>query len=84
LHRGQENVRKSWPDKLGSIAANLMGEPQAVHCGPWFCASSMDTSPKSALNQASRFAGEPISGFGFEGVQCNDADLNVVASGAFE
>jgi hypothetical protein len=26
---------------LGSIAVNLMGEPQAVHCGPWFCASSM-------------------------------------------
>jgi hypothetical protein len=26
---------------LGSIAANLMGEPQAVHCGPWFCVSSM-------------------------------------------
>ena len=51
LHRGQENVRKSrlckswllksWPGMLGSIAVNLMGEPQAVHCGPWFCASSM-------------------------------------------
>ena len=41
LHRGQENVRKSWPDMLGSIAASLVGEPQAVHCGPWFCASSM-------------------------------------------
>ena len=41
LHRGQENVRKSWPGMLGSIAASLMGEPQAVHCGPWFCASSM-------------------------------------------
>jgi len=26
---------------LGSIAASLVGEPQAVHCGPWFCASSM-------------------------------------------
>ena len=26
---------------LGSIAASFMGEPQAVHCGPWFCASSM-------------------------------------------
>ena len=21
---------------LGSITANLMGEPQAAHCGPWF------------------------------------------------
>ena len=27
--------------RLGSIAASLMGEPQAVHCGPWFWASSM-------------------------------------------
>ena len=26
---------------LVSIATNLMGEPQAVHCGPWFCVSSM-------------------------------------------
>jgi|SRR6187431_3374501 hypothetical protein len=26
---------------LGSIAASFMGEPQAVHSGPWFCASSM-------------------------------------------
>ena len=32
---------QSWPGMLGSIAASLMGEPQAVHCGPWFCASSM-------------------------------------------
>jgi hypothetical protein len=30
------------------------------------------------------FAGEPASRFGFEGVRCNDADLNVVAPGAFE
>lgn len=40
LHCGQLNVRKSWPPKLGSIAASFIGEPQAVHCGPWFCASS--------------------------------------------
>ncbi len=26
---------------LGSIAVNFIGEPQAVHCGPWFCVSSM-------------------------------------------
>ena len=30
------------------------------------------------------FAGEPAGRFGIEGVRCNDADLNVVASGAFE
>jgi hypothetical protein len=41
LHTRQVNVRKSWPVLLGSIADNLIGEPQAVHCGPLFCASSM-------------------------------------------
>ena len=35
------NVRKSWPNALGSIAVNLIGEPQVVHCGPWFCVSRM-------------------------------------------
>jgi hypothetical protein len=46
LHSWQVNVRKSWPNALGSIAVNLIGEPQAVHCGPWFCVSSMRCSPK--------------------------------------
>jgi hypothetical protein len=41
LHCGQVNVRRSWPNALGSIAVNFMGEAQAVHCGPWFCVSSM-------------------------------------------
>jgi hypothetical protein len=41
LHNGQAKVRRSWPHMLGSIAVNLIGEPQAVHCGPWFCLSSM-------------------------------------------
>jgi hypothetical protein len=41
LHRGQANVRKCWLHMLGSITANLMGESQATHCGPWFCLSSM-------------------------------------------
>jgi hypothetical protein len=40
-HRGQPNVRKSWPNELGSIAVNFIGEPQVVHCGPWFCTSSI-------------------------------------------
>ena len=26
---------------LGSTAVNFIGEPHAVHCGPWFCLSSM-------------------------------------------
>jgi hypothetical protein len=26
---------------LGSITANLMGESQSTHCGPWFCWSSI-------------------------------------------
>jgi hypothetical protein len=41
---GQENVRRSWPTAFGSIAINLIGEPQAVHCGTWFYASSMEGS----------------------------------------
>jgi len=45
LHSGQVNVRKSWPNVLGSIAVNLIGEPQAVHCGPWFWVSSMCCLP---------------------------------------
>jgi hypothetical protein len=44
LHSGQVNVRKS--NVLGSIAVNLVGEPQAVHCGPWFCVSSMVGFPQ--------------------------------------
>jgi hypothetical protein len=31
----------SWPNPPGSIAVNVIGEPQAVHCGPGFCVSSM-------------------------------------------
>jgi len=45
LHSGQVNVRKSWPNVLGSIAVNLIGERQAVHCGPWFWVSSMCCLP---------------------------------------
>jgi hypothetical protein len=41
LHCGQVKVRRSWPTALGSIAVNFIGDPHAVHCGPWFCVSSM-------------------------------------------
>src|ERR1700693_2903983 len=50
LHCGQANVRKSWPNELGSIAVKLIGEPQAVHCGPWFCVSSMVAPQFGALS----------------------------------
>ena len=50
LHCGQANVRKSWPNVPGSIAVNLMGEPQAVHCGPWFCLSSMSVPQVGVLS----------------------------------
>jgi hypothetical protein len=48
LHRGHPNVRKSRPNELGSIAVNFIGELQVVHCGPWFCTSSMDFPSASA------------------------------------
>jgi hypothetical protein len=41
LHCGQLKVRRSWPNAPGSIAVNFIGDPHAVHCGPWFCLSSM-------------------------------------------
>jgi hypothetical protein len=45
LQRWQVKVRRSWPDALGSIAVSFIGDPQAVHCGPWFCVSRMNVSP---------------------------------------
>lgn len=36
LHRGQAYVRKYWLHMLGSITANLTGEPQAMHWGLGF------------------------------------------------
>src|ERR1700689_908112 len=80
LHFGQVNVRKSWPNALGSIAVNFMGEPQAVHSGPWFCLSSM-ASPSVRCPE---FSGKPTGRVRFEGIRCGDAYLNVIASGAFE
>jgi hypothetical protein len=48
LHRGQPNVRKSWPKELGSIAVNRIGELQVEHCGPWFWTSSIGFPSPSA------------------------------------
>jgi hypothetical protein len=65
---------------LGSIAASLIGESQAAHCGPWFCLSSM------ALPSVwrSEFAGKPTGCLRCDGVGCNNVDLSVIALGAFE
>jgi hypothetical protein len=45
---------------LGSIAANFIGEPQAMHWGPWFCLSSM-ALPGAVITQSSRDA-SPFAG----------------------
>jgi len=58
---------------LGSIAVSLMGEPQAVHCGPWFCLSSMCCPLKWPSVRRSEFTGEPANRIRFEGVGCNNA-----------
>jgi hypothetical protein len=73
-------VRKSWPAALGSIAVSFIGELQAVHCGPWFCASSTGVPSVGRFE----FAGKPAGCFRFEGITCNDAYLNVIALWAFE
>jgi hypothetical protein len=67
---------------LGSITDNFIGEPQAVHCGPWFCLSSM------ALLSVwrSKFADKPTgSFFGFHRIdKLDNALVNVVTSGTLE
>ena len=73
--------RKSWPGALGSIAVNFIGEPQAVHCGPWFCMSSMCCSPSV---RSPEFAGEPSGGSRFHRVARNDFLLYGVALRTFE
>jgi hypothetical protein len=62
------------------MAASLIGEPQAVHCGPWFCASSTGV----ASVRRSKFTVNPTRRFRFEGIGCNDRYLNLIAFGAFE
>jgi hypothetical protein len=60
LHSGQVNVGKSWPSGLGSSAVNFIGEPQAVHCGRRFCASSME-SPQLGRKKLRRRARNIVS-----------------------
>jgi hypothetical protein len=76
----QVKLRGSLPIQLGSIADNFMGEPQAVHCGPWFCLSSM----ASPSDRRSEFSSKPSGRLRCQRVRCNDIDLNVIAFGAFE
>lgn len=57
-----------------------MGEPQAVHCGPWLCLSSM-VLPSS---RGPEFARKPTGHLGCEGIGCNDVHLNVIALWTFE
>ena len=66
--------------QLGSIAESFIGEPQAVHCGPWFCVSSM----RQPSGRRREFPGKPTGRLRFERIRCNDAYLNVIALGAFE
>jgi hypothetical protein len=35
----------AWPSPPGSMAVSFIGEPQAVHCRPWFCLSSIVLLP---------------------------------------
>jgi hypothetical protein len=70
-----------WPKAPGSIAVSFMGEPQAVHCGPWVCLSSMACAPSVRRPE---FSGKPTSRVRFEGIRCSDAYLDVIALGAFE
>lgn len=66
--------------QLGSIADSFIGEPQPVHCGPWFCLSSM-ALPSSRCFE---FAGEPTGRLGLERVRCDDVYLDMIALGTFK
>src|SRR5258705_2541000 len=81
LQCGQANVRKSWPGAIGSIAVNLIGEPQAVHCGPWFCVSSICLLPSVRRPE---FPSKPPYGSRFHGVARNNFVLYGVALRTFE
>jgi hypothetical protein len=67
-----------WP---GSNAVSLIGEPQAAHCGPWLCVSSMALLPSVRRPE---FTIKPTGRLRFMGIRCNDAYLNVIAFRAFE
>ena len=79
-HCGQANVRRSCPNALGSIAVNLIGEPQAVHSGPWFCVSSM-VAPSV---RSPEFPSKPPQVSRLHGIGRNDLVLYVVALRTFE
>jgi hypothetical protein len=57
-----------------------MGEPQAVHCGPWFCLSSMVTPSI----RSPEFPGKPPQVSRLHGIGRHDLVLHVVALGTLE
>jgi len=70
---------------LGSIAVNLMGEPQVVHRGPLVLfIEHVCCSRKSASVGRPQFASEPADRIRCERVRCNDPYFNLIALGAFE
>jgi len=46
---------------LSSIATSLMGEPQAVHCGPWFCASSKGYFSEISVQPSNQRSTQPAA-----------------------
>jgi hypothetical protein len=80
LHAGQPNVRRSFSISPGSIAVSFIGDPQTVHCGPWFCLSSMAL----VSIRRSELSEQPTDCRRFEGIGSNDADLDLIAPGTFE
>jgi hypothetical protein len=77
----QVNVRKSWPAELGSIAVSFIGEPQAVHWGPWFWLSSI-AGPRSI--RRFEFARKPATHVGFNRVARNNHRVSAAALRAIE
>ena len=67
------------------MAVSLIGEPRAVHCGPWICLSSMRCAPEGQPSiRRPEFAIEPTGHFGFERVRCDDTYLDVIATATLE
>jgi hypothetical protein len=72
---------KSWPIWLGSIAVSFMGEPQAVH---WRTLVLRVEHCFAASVRCPEFNIKPAGRLRLKGIRCNDADLDVIAFGAFE
>ncbi len=73
--RSQVSVAIAWLDRR-----ELHRRPARRILGTLFCASSMRT----ASGRRSKFTVNPTRRFRFEGIRCNNAGLNLIASGAFK